>query len=206
MAVRTKLRPSPEDEVPLHPAYGYRLRRQRHPIGVRGGPRRAPRGYRLAPADRHRVRSIYDLRGRQLARALVAAAGQDGDTAENLTGMLEQRLDTLVHRAGFARSLHEARNLVGHNHVSVDGGKVNRPSYLIEPGQTIEVRQDRQCRRPIAVATSGYVEGAAPPYLEVRSDRFAATLTREPQRQEVPELRDAELTVHAESGQREVIR
>ncbi|MDZ5447513.1 30S ribosomal protein S4 [Micromonospora sp. 4G57] len=198
MAVRTTVRPSPEDIVPLHPAHGYRLRRQRHPVGVRGGPRRAPRGYRLDDAQRHHVRAAYELRERQLARALTAAGGQPGDAAENLVGQLEQRMDALVHRAGFARSMDEARDLVAHNTFTVDGGKVNRSSYLVRPGQTIRVRPERQCRAPVAFAVAGYAEGDAPPYLEVRPERFTATLTREPQRQEVPVLRDLSLAVHEE--------
>lgn len=198
MAVRTTVRPSPEDVFPLHPAYGFRLRRQRHPIGVRGGPRQAPRGYRLADAERHHVRAAYELRERQLTRALATAARQPGDAAENLVGQLEQRMDTLVHRAGFARSIDEARDLIDHNTFTVDGGKVNWSSYLVRPGQTIQVRPERRCRAPVAVAVAEYAEGDAPPYLEVRPDRFTATLTREPQRQEVPGLRDVPLAVHTE--------
>ncbi|SCL28080.1 small subunit ribosomal protein S4 [Micromonospora rhizosphaerae] len=201
MAVRTRVRPSPEDVVPLHPAHGYRLRRQRHPIGVRGGPRRAPRGYWLADAEqRHQVRAGYELRERQLARALATAARQPGDPTENLVGQLEQRMDALVHRASFARSIDEARDLIAHNMFTIDGGKANRPSYLVRPGQTIEVRPDRQCRAPVAVAVASYAEGDAPPYLEVRPERFTATLTREPRRQEVPVLRDVPLAVHAAEG------
>ncbi|GAA4579705.1 30S ribosomal protein S4 [Micromonospora coerulea] len=198
MAVRTTVRPAPEDVVPLHPAHGYRLRRQRHPVGVRGGPRRAPRGYRLGDAERHRVRVGYELRERQLVRALTAAGQQPGDAAENLVGQLEQRMDALVHRAGFARSIDEARDLVAHNTFTVDGGKVNRSSYLVRPGQTIRVRPERRCRPPVAVAVAGYAEGDAPPYLEVRPEGFTARLTREPQRQEVPVLRDLPLAVHPE--------
>ncbi|MGC5017888.1 30S ribosomal protein S4 [Micromonospora sp. DT47] len=200
MAVRTKVRPSPTDEVPLHPAHGYRLRRQRHPIGVRGGPRRAPRGYELTASDQQHVRAAYDLRVRQLARAVVTAARQPGDTAQNLVEQLEQRMDSLVHRAGFARSIDEARDLVAHNTFTVDGGKVNRPSYLVRPGQTIEVRPDRQGRAPVVVAVADHAEGDAPPYLEVRPERFTATLTREPRRQEVPALREVPLAVRAEEG------
>jgi small subunit ribosomal protein S4 len=151
----------------------------------------------LDDTARHQVRVRYELRDRQLARALEAAAGQPGDPAENLAGQLEQRMDALVHRAGFARSINEARDLVAHNTFTVDGGKVNRGSYLVRPGQTIQVRPDRQCRAPVAVAVAGLAEGDVPPYLEVRPDRFAATLTREPQRQEVPALRDVPLAVQS---------
>ncbi|MEH0829108.1 MULTISPECIES: 30S ribosomal protein S4 [unclassified Micromonospora] len=196
--MRTKVRPSPTGEIPIHPAFGYLLRRQRHPIGVRGGPRRAPRGYQLSDSDQHHVRGAYELRQRQLTRAVVTAGRQPGDTAENLVGQLEQRLDALVHRAGFARSVDEARDLVSHNAFTIDGGKVNRPSYLVQPGQTIQVRPDRQCRTPVAAAMAEYAEGDAPPYLEVAPERFTATLTREPQRQEVPALRDISLAIHAD--------
>ncbi|MBQ0900705.1 30S ribosomal protein S4 [Micromonospora sp. U21] len=197
MAVRTKARPSPTDEVPLYPAYGHLMRRHRHPIGVRGGPRRAPRGYQLSDNDQRQVRAAYELRVRQLARAVVTAGRQPGDTTENLVGQLEQRIDALVHRAGFAPSVDAARDLVAHNTFTVDGGKVNRSSYLVQPGQTIEVRADRQCRAPVAIAMAEHSEGDAPPYLEVSSERFTATLTREPQRQEVPALRDIPLAVHS---------
>lgn len=200
MAVRTTVRPSPEDVFPLHPAYGFRLRRQRHPVGVRGGPRRAPRGYRLPEAERHQIRAAYELRERQLARALATAARQPGDAAENLVGQLEQRMDALVHRAGFARSVDEARDLIAHNTFTVDGGKVNWSAYLVRPEQTIEVRPDRRCRAPVAVAVANHADGDAPPYLEVRPDRFTATLTREPQRQEVPALRDVPLAVQSTEG------
>ncbi|MFJ8578213.1 S4 domain-containing protein [Micromonospora sp. NPDC093277] len=200
MAVRTTVRPSPEDVFPIHPAYGYRMRRQRHPVGVRGGPRPAPGGPWLDDTARHRVRADYELRDRQLARALVAAVSQPGDSAENLAGQLEQRMDTLVQRAGFARSINEARDLVAHNTFTVDGGKVNRGSYLVSPGQTIQVRPDRQCRAPLAVAMAGHTAGDTPPYLEVRPEHGTATLTREPQRQEVPALRDIPLAVRTIEG------
>ncbi|MEU5787086.1 30S ribosomal protein S4 [Micromonospora purpureochromogenes] len=197
MAVRTTVRPSPTDEVPLHPAYGYSLRRQRHPIGVRGGPRRAPRGFHLSDADQRQVRAAYELRMRQLARAVVTAGRQPGDATENLVGQLEQRIDALVHRAGFAPSVDAARDLVAHNTFTVDGGKVNRSSYLVQPGQTIQVRPDRQCRAPVAIAVAEQAEGEAPPpYLDIDLERLTATLTREPQRQEVPALRDIPLAVH----------
>ncbi|SCE75956.1 hypothetical protein GA0070607_1216 [Micromonospora coriariae] len=132
MAVRTKTRPSPTDEVPLYPAYGYLMRRQRHPIGVRGGPRRAPRGYQLSDNDQRQV--------------------------------------------GHCRS---ARTLI------------------VCPGWT---RYDERLTlppAPVAVAVAEHAEGDAPPYLEVSSERFTATLTREPQRQEVPALRDIPLAVHS---------
>ncbi|MGR6319184.1 30S ribosomal protein S4 [Micromonospora soli] len=200
MAVRTTVRPAPEDVIPIHPAYGYRMRRQRHPVGVRGGPRPAPGGPWLDDSARHQVRARYELRDRQLARALVAAVSQPGDSAENLAGQLEQRMDALVHRAGFARSIDQARDLIAHNTYTVDGGKVNRSSYLVRPGQTIQVRPERQCRAPVAVAMAGHVEGDVPPYLDVRPDRGTATLTREPQRQEVPALRDVALAVQSIGG------
>jgi small subunit ribosomal protein S4 len=198
MALRTNTRSAAADVVPLHPAYGFRLRRQKHPVGVRGGPRRAPRGHTLDRVDRQRVRAAYGLRGRQVTRALAAAARQPGDAAENLAAELEQRLDALVCRAGFARSTAEARGLVAHNTFTVDGGKVNRPSYLVRPGQIIEVRPERRCRARIAAAVTGRVAGDAPPYLLVDPRRFTATLIRQPHRQEVPPLQDVALTVHAE--------
>ncbi|MBM0257134.1 30S ribosomal protein S4 [Micromonospora sp. 4G55] len=167
------------------------------PDGVRGGPRRAPRGFQLSDNDQRQVRAAYELRMRQLARAVVTAGRQPGDATENLVGQLEQRIDALVHRAGFAPSVDAARDpRTPINTFTVDGGKVNRPSYLVQPGQTIQVRPDRQCRAPVAIAVAEHAEGDAPPYLEISSERLTAKLTREPQRQEVPVLRDIPLAVH----------
>jgi small subunit ribosomal protein S4 len=169
------------------------LNRHRRPPGG-GRPRREPIGYRLGLPDKRLVRQQYDLRERQLKRALHEAARRGGNLGEKLVQLLEQRIDTLVWRAGYARSLREARHLIRHNNFTVDGRKMNRPSYELRPGQRLEIPEGKRNRRWLLVVAAQRA-GRWPlvPYLDVCPDRLRATLTREPGKQEVPGLGGAEL-------------
>jgi small subunit ribosomal protein S4 len=133
------------------------------------------------------LRQQYDLRGRQLGRVLAEAAREPGETGSKLIELLEQRLDALVWRAGFASSIHQARLLIRHNHFTVDGSKVDLPSYRLQPGQTLEVRESRRAKLPVdgAAGQRGNL-GESPAYLDVQQAGPCATLTREPRRDEVP--------------------
>lgn len=100
--------------------------------------------------------------------------------------LLERRLDAVVWRAGFAPTIHEARHLVGHNHFTVDGNKVDLPSYRLRPGQTVEVRGPRRDKRQFVLAAGQRTGNRPPPYLDVQPTELRATLSREPRRDEVP--------------------
>ena len=200
MSVRTTVRPAPEDVFPIHPAYGYRMRRQRDPVGVRRGHGAppgdpgwtTPRGTRYAPATRCATGSWRGpwwppsanpvTRRRTWPASWTAADGRAG--APGRLRPLHQRSP----RPGRAQHVHRRR-------------RQGEPRLVPgPPGQTIELRPDRQCRAPVVVAVVGHAEGETPPYLEMQPDRFAATLTREPQRQEVPALRDVPLAVQTIEG------
>ncbi|HEX2772060.1 MAG TPA: 30S ribosomal protein S4, partial [Micromonosporaceae bacterium] len=164
----------------------YLHRRRRRAAGRRRPSRRTISAYRLRHRDQRLLRHEYDIRGRQLRNAVNEAAHLGGDSAENLVKVLEQRLDALVRRAGFAPTVSRARKMVDHNHFTVDGGKVNRPGYQVHPGETIEVRKSRRERRPFVAASER--RPAVPPYLEVEPAQLRATLAREPAKDEVPVL------------------
>jgi small subunit ribosomal protein S4 len=136
-----------------------------------------------------------------LRRVLAEAAERPGETAENLVELLEQRLDALVWRAGFAPNIQRARELVGHNNFTIDGSKVDLPSYRLRPGQTVQVREARRDKMPFLVAAGQQAVGERPPpYLDVEPALLSVTLTREPRRHEVPVLRDEELMVEVHRG------
>lgn len=137
----------------------------------------------LPAAQRRSMRAEYQLRGRQLGRALSEAIRQPGDQAERLIEALEQRVDVVVWRAGLARNLRQARDLVSHHHFAIDGIIVDLPAHRLSPGQTVQVRDDRVDRRPFALDGAG--ESQAPPYLDVRPAELRATLTRQPRPDEV---------------------
>src|SRR5690606_28450947 len=112
------------------------------------------------------------------------ASRQSGLTGENLVQLLETRLDALVLRSGMARSIYQARQLVGHGHFRVNGKKVTVPSARLRAGDTVAIKQES---RPLRVFNDRLSLGV-PTYLEVRDSGYEASLLRIPQRQEVPIL------------------
>ncbi|MDF2576449.1 MAG: ribosomal protein, partial [Agromyces sp.] len=122
----------------------------------------------------------------------------DGLTGENLVELLEMRLDALVLRAGFARTISQARQFVVHRHILVDGQIVDRPSFRVKPGQTVGVKQRSEGTEPFQVAAAGGhvdVLPKVPGYIDVQLDKLQATLVRRPKRAEVPVTCDVQLVV-----------
>ena len=108
------------------------------------------------------------------------------------------RLDALVLRAGFARTIQQARQVVVHHHILVDGKIVDRPSFRVKPGQTIQVKPKSQTTVPFEIAAEGIhrdVLPAVPEYLDVDLARLKATLVRRPKRAEVPVTVDVQMVV-----------
>lgn len=127
---------------------------------------------------------MYGLTERQFRRIFDDAAKQKGVHGENFMILLESRLDNLVYRAGLARTRRQARQLVGHGHITVDGGRVDIPSYRIKPGQVIGVREKSQDLDIIAEAIE--VNNFVPEYLTFNEDNKEATYNRYPERSELP--------------------
>ncbi len=122
----------------------------------------------------------------------------EGLTGENLVELLEMRLDALVLRAGFARTIAQARQFVVHRHITVDGQRVDRPSFRVKEGQTIQVHTKSADMDPFQVAAAGGhkdVLPAVPGYLDVNLEGLQATLLRRPKRDEVPITCDVQLVV-----------
>ncbi|MEV1288613.1 30S ribosomal protein S4 [Micromonospora sp. NPDC049679] len=196
MVSRSRLRLSRLFGIRLRPRLSWYLHRRQRPTGVRRRVRGQETVYRLRLREKRLLREQYDLRERQLRRVLQQAGRQDGQITDRLTDHLEQRLDALVWRAGFAATVNQARRLINHNSFTVDGTKVNRPSYHVQPGQIVAVRRARQEKLPFLLAAElSAARGAPPPYLEVHPAELRATLTHEPRKDEVPVLRDHEFLI-----------
>jgi small subunit ribosomal protein S4 len=112
------------------------------PGGVKQGRRRRPSVYGEQLAEKQKARAIYGVRERQFRRYFADASRADGPPGENLLIMLERRLDNVVYRLGWARTRPMARQLVGHGHVRVDGKRVDIPSFLVKPGQRVELTEE----------------------------------------------------------------
>ena len=108
-----------------------------------------------------------------------------GDTGENLIGLLERRLDAIVYRAKFVATVFAARQFVNHGHVTVNGKRVNIPSYRVKVGDVVEVRE-RSKQLGIIAEAIALAERDVPDYLDVSHDKLTASLTRIPTLSDVP--------------------
>jgi len=109
--------------------------------GQHGAARKKLSEYALRLIEKQKLRMNYGLSERQLLRLFVEAAGTKGNTGERLVELLERRLDNVVFRAGFARTIPAARQLIMHGHVQVENRKVDIPSFRIKPGQAVSIRE-----------------------------------------------------------------
>ncbi|GAA3937006.1 30S ribosomal protein S4 [Pseudoclavibacter caeni] len=185
--------------VALTPKAARLMEKRPFPPGQHGRTkRRTDSDYAVRLREKQRLRAQYGIREAQLRRVFDEARKQDGLTGENLVELLEMRLDALVLRAGFARSIAQARQMVVHRHIMVDGERVDRPSFRVKPGQLIHVHQRSEKLEPFQVAAEGghaEVLPEVPGYLEVSLDRLEAVLVRRPKREEVPVTCDVQLVV-----------
>ena len=137
--------------------------------------------------EKQRLRAQYGIREAQLRKTFNDAKRIEGLTGENL-----------VHRAGFARTMAQARQMVVHRHILVDGLRVDRPSARVKVGQMIHVAEKSEVTEPFQVAAAGGHVDVLPPvpgYLSVELDKLQATLLRRPKRAEVPVTCEVQLVV-----------
>jgi small subunit ribosomal protein S4 len=115
------------------------IEKRNYPPGVHVETRTKMTEYGIRLREKQRVRKMYGLTETQFKRFFVEAERMGGITGTNLLVLLERRLDNMVYRMGFAGSRREARQLVSHRHIKVNGKKVNVPSFLVKEGDAIEV-------------------------------------------------------------------
>ena len=139
--------------------------------------------------EKQRLRAQYGISEKQMRAIYEKSRREAGQTGNAMLVNLESRLDALVLRAGFARTSAQARQFVVHRHILVDGNIVDRPSYHVKPGQTIQVKPKSQTMEPFQAAAEGVhrdVLPAVPGYLDVNLAALKATLTRKPEVEEIP--------------------
>jgi small subunit ribosomal protein S4 len=160
--------------------------------------RKSDSDYAVRLREKQRLRAQYGIREAQLRKVFQEAKRAEGLTGENLVELLEMRLDALVLRSGFARTISQARQMVVHRHILVDGERVDRPSFRVKPGQMIHVTEKSEKTEPFQVAAAGGnadVLNKTPEYLSVDLDKLQATLVRRPKRAEVPVTAEVQLVV-----------
>ena len=135
---------------------------------------------------KQKLKGYYgDMTEKQFRRVFAEAERQRGDTGENLIGLLERRLDAVVFRAKFVVTIFAARQFVNHGHVLVNGKRVNIPSYRLNVGDVVEIR-DRSKQLAMVMEGVDLTERDVPDYVEVDYSKMTALLTRVPQHGDVP--------------------
>jgi small subunit ribosomal protein S4 len=161
------------------------VERRNYPPGQHGQGRGKFSAYGGQLREKQKVKRIYGLLEKQFHGYFEKADRQKGITGENLLTLLERRLDNMVFRMGFANSRSEARMLVRQNHFLVNKSNVNIPSFLTNPGDTIEVREKSRKVVRIQEAMETVARRGIPSWLELDKNRFTGTIKVLPMREEL---------------------
>lgn len=135
--------------------------------------------------EKQKVKSMYGMLESQFRLNFVKADSQKGVTGENLLVLLERRLDNAIFRMGFASSRNQARQFVRHNHILVNGSKVNIPSFLVSPGDVVSLKEKSRANGGINENLEAVVRRGVPSWLELDKDNYKATVKALPNREEL---------------------
>ena len=154
--------------------------------GQHGQRRRKPSDYGLQLAAKQKLKGYYgNITEKQFRRTYEEAVRSRGDTTEALVGLLERRLDAVVYRMKFVPTVFSARQFVNHGHVTVNGRRVNIPSYRVREGDVIEVR-DKSKQMALVMEAAESPERDLPDYVDVDVDKMKGTFVRTPKFADVP--------------------
>lgn len=162
--------------------YGHAKALKRQPAETR---QKKMSEYGLQLTEKQKVKAMYNLLERQFYSYYDKARRMNGVLGTNLLVLLETRLDNLVYRAGFARSIRQARQMVNHGLINVDGKRVDIPSYPVKAGQVISLREGYRANEMFKQSFQE-LKTFDLPYIEKSFDNWSATLTRMPLREELP--------------------
>ena len=168
---------------------GKELQKRNYAPGQHGQRRAKLSEYGLQLQEKQKVRFTYGVNEKQFRNLFDKAGKLPGKHGDNFLMLLESRLDNLVYRLGFATTRRQARQLVNHGHIVVDGNKVDIPSYLCKPGQTIALKESSRSLQIVNDALEATV--ARVPFASYDEQQFVGTFVRYAERQEVlPEIRE----------------
>ena len=162
------------------------IERRSYPPGQHGQKQSRLSGYATQLREKQKVRRIYGVLERQFRKVYAEADRRKGITGENLLQLLESRLDTVAYRMGFGASRTEARQIVRHNGILVNGKRVNIPSYQCRPGDVIEVAGKAKAQLRIKGAAEAAVGRGIPEWLQVDAKSLKGTFKSLPARTDLP--------------------
>jgi small subunit ribosomal protein S4 len=166
--------------------------RRSYPPGQHGQARIKLSEYAVRLREKQKLRRVYGLVEKQFRKYYFDATRRNGRTGEEMLGLLESRLDNVVHRLGFAVTRAAARQLVKHNHVHVNGKRVNIPSYLLKTGDKVEIRESSRTIGAVIAALAQVERRPMMSWLELDKANFSGTVKSGIVREEMnePEIRE----------------
>ena len=161
------------------------MERRGYPPGQHGQRRRKDSEYGLQLREKQKVKRIYGVAERQFRRIFTEATRVKGVTGETLLQLLERRLDNTVFRMGFAESRRQARQLVRHGRVQVNGRKVDIPSYTLKPGDQVGLKEKARDNVTVKRSLESLQKRPLPEWLEVDPGQFTGTFKKIPKKDEI---------------------
>lgn len=172
------------------------LEKRNFPPGVHGVKgRRKQSEYAVALGEKQKLKLMYGVMEKQFRRYYEVASAKRGVTGELMLQMLETRLDNIVFRLGFATSRRQARQMVTHGHIRVNGRKVNICSFGCRPGDTVEVKDSPRSRQMATMALEASSLNPVPDWLSLNKDLFRGSVARVPTREEIAPIVNERLIV-----------
>ena len=172
------------------------LAKRNFPAGQHGKSfRRKVSDYGMHLKEKQKLRLIYCLLERQFHNYFVKAEKMTGKTGDNLLQLLERRLDNVVYRLGFAVTRMQSRQFVTHGHFTVNGKKVDIPSYLLKPGDVIEIKEKSRTNKMILDAMDRTEATSPYSWLSVDKDKMNGQFLSVPAVSEIPSTVDVRLIV-----------
>jgi small subunit ribosomal protein S4 len=161
------------------------VERRPFPPGQAGKKRPRDSEYRVQLREKQKTKRTYGVLEKQFRSYYEVASRQQGKSGENLLRLLESRLDNVVYRLGFAASRDEARQTVRHNHISVNGRRVNIPSYRVRPGDTLGVVEKAKNLTVVKAAIISSARVEVPAWLQVDAEKLQGKVLSLPTRDQI---------------------
>jgi len=171
------------------------IERRNYPPGQHGQKNTRLSGYGVQLREKQKVRRIYGVLERQFRKTYRDAERGKSITGEELLQLLESRLDSVAYRMGFGASRNEARQIVRHNGILVNGRRVNAPSFRCRPGDVVEVAEKAKPQLRIKAAAEAAESRGYPAWIEVDAKALKGTYKARPQRSELPSTINESLVV-----------
>ena len=145
-------------------------------------------GYGLQLREKQKVRRIFGVLEAQFRNTFEKAVKMKGITGENLLGTLERRLDSVIYRMGLGTSRAQARQIVRHGHIQLNGRKVNIPSFVVKPGDEIAVRESSRNNPTVLAAREATAHAPSPSWMDVDRENLRGKINSVPRRDEMTQI------------------